>query len=70
MQAPKMQVVADAAAALVVLLIAAALSIYKPQGRTDERAPKWVRVSGAIVGLFIIAFIVRHVAGGVMHSHL
>ena len=70
MQGPKMQVAADATAALVVLLIAAVLSIYKPQGRIDENAPLWVRISGAILGLFVFAFILRHIAGGGMHSHL
>jgi hypothetical protein len=70
MQGPKMQVVADAAAALLVLLIAAALSIYKPQGRTDGPTPRWVYVSGAIVVVMMITFVIRHLAGGGMHSHL
>jgi hypothetical protein len=68
MQGPKMQVVADAAAALLILLIAAALSIYKPQGRTAEAAPRWVRISGAIVAMSIVAVVVRHLAGG-MQTH-
>ena len=69
LQGPKMQVVADASAALVVLLIAAALSIYKPQGRTDEKAPRWVRVSGAIIGFLIVVFVFRHVTSGGIHSN-
>lgn len=69
LQGPKMQVVADAGAALVVLLIAAALSIYKPHGRTDEAAPRWVRVSGAIAGILIVVFMLRHIAGGGLHAH-
>lgn len=70
LQGPKMQVVADAGAAVVVLLIAVGLSVYKPSGRTDEPAPRWVRVSGAAVLLLIVAFVARHLAGGGMHSHL
>ena len=70
LQGPKMQVVADAGAAVVVLLIAVGLSVYKPSGRTDEPAPRWVRVSGAAVVLLIVAFVARHLAGGGMHSHL
>ena len=46
LQGPKMQMVADAGGAVVVLLIAVGLSIYKPPGRTDEPAPRWVSVSG------------------------
>jgi protein-S-isoprenylcysteine O-methyltransferase Ste14 len=69
LQGPKMQVVADAGAAVAVLLIAAALSIYKPTGRTDEPAPQWVRVSGAILVLLIIAIAIRHLSNGGMRSH-
>lgn len=70
LEGPRMQVAADAGAAVVVLLIAAALSIYKPAGRTDQPAPRWVRVSGAAVLLLIVAFVARHLAGGGMQSHL
>lgn len=69
LEGPKMQVVADAGAALVVLVVAAALSVYKPGGRTDEPAPRWVRISSVVVGLFIMAFVLRHITGGGMHSH-
>lgn len=70
MQGPKMQVVADAGAALLVLLIATALSIYKPQGRTDGVTPRWVYVSGAAVVAMILGVVVWHVIGGGMQSHL
>ena len=70
MQGPKMQVVADAAAALLVLLIAAALSIYKPQGRTDGPTPRWVYVTGTIVVVMMMTLVMRHLAGGGMQSHL
>lgn len=69
LQGPKLQVVADAGAAVIVLLTAAALSIYKPAGRTDEPAPRWVRISGMAVFLLVAAFVARHIAGGGMHSH-
>jgi hypothetical protein len=68
LQGPKMQVVADAGAAVIVLLIAVGLSIYKPPGRTDEPAPRWVRVSAAAIALLVVAFVLRHVAGGGMHG--
>jgi hypothetical protein len=70
LQGPRVQVVADAGAAVVVLVIAVGISVYKPSGRTDEPAPRWVRVSGAVVLLLIMAFAARHLAGGGMHSHL
>jgi hypothetical protein len=69
LQGPKMQVVADAGAAVVVLLIAVLLSIYKPAGRTDEPPPKWVRISGAAVVLLIVAVAFRHLSKGGMPSH-
>ncbi len=70
LQGPRMQVVADAGAAVLALLIAVGLSVYKPSGRTDEPAPRWVRVSGAAVLLLIFAFVARHLTAGGMHSHL
>jgi hypothetical protein len=70
LQGAKMQVVADAGAAIVVLLIAAALSIYKPPGRTDEKAPRWVQVAGAVLLVMIVAFAVRHASSGSAGSHL
>lgn len=70
LQGPKMQVVADAGAALIVLLIAAALSIYKPAGRTDQAAPRWVRVCGVGLALMLGVVVVRHLLGGGMQSHL
>jgi hypothetical protein len=69
LQGPQIQIVADASAAVVVLLIAVGLSVYKPSGPTDEPAPRWVRVSGAVVLLLIATFAARHLAGGVVHSH-
>lgn len=69
LQGPKMQVVADSGAAVIVLLVAAALSIYKPAGRTDQPAPRWVRVSTAAVVLLVIGAVVCHIAGGGMQSH-
>lgn len=69
LQGQKMQVVADSGAAVVVLLIAVGLSVYKPSGRTDEPAPRWVRVSGAAILLLLVGLVARHLAGGGMQSH-
>lgn len=80
---PRMRLVADAAAAVVVLAIAVVLSVYKPQGLTPwaTRAES----SGAVtvvsrrtafsylfwftVGALLVAVIVRHLLGGAMQSH-
>ena len=80
---PRIRLVADAAAALVVLLIAVALSVYKPQGMT----PFGVRAESAgtariatgqtaftylfwiTVVIFLLAAIVRHLLSGGMQSH-
>jgi hypothetical protein len=80
---PRMRLVADAAAALVVLLIAVALSVYKPQGMT----PFGMRVSASgaatvagrqtaftylfwlTVAILLATVIARHLLGGGMQSH-
>ncbi|HYE89334.1 MAG TPA: hypothetical protein VEA16_23450 [Vicinamibacterales bacterium] len=69
LQAPKMQVVADAGAAVLVLLIAIGLSVYKPAGATGDRAPRWVRISAACLAIGLLVVVLRHVAGGSMQSH-
>lgn len=80
---PRMRLVADAAAALVVLLIAVALSVYKPQGMTPfgmrAESSGTVKVAGrqtAFTYLFwltlvvlVLAFIARHLLSGEMQSH-
>jgi hypothetical protein len=79
----RIQLTADAGAALVVLVITTALSIYKPggltaYGRTRFRLPPAVDSAGdslwgryvllGIVALVILAIVV-HLAGGGLHAH-
>lgn len=77
--APRMQLVGDAVAATVVLAIAVALSVYKPQGLTPFGPPRDVGVGrqGPFVYIFwagiitlLVTLIVRHLFGGGMQSHL
>lgn len=76
---PRMQLVADAGAASIVLLIAIALSIFKPQGRTPfggpvmdgtevtaERTPMFYSFWLVMVAV-ILAVVIRHLAGGMPH---
>ena len=79
----RMPLVADAAAALVVLGIAVVLSVYKPQGLTPwgvrAESPGAVTVANGqtafsylfwlTVGALLLALIVRHLLGGGMQSH-
>lgn len=77
----RMQLVADAGAAILVLLIATTLSVYKPEGRTPygrrqrERplvvasTPRWVLVSGIILIILLLVFVVQHLANGGFAGH-
>jgi len=78
---PRMQLVADAGAASVILLIAIALSIFKPQGRTPsggpisdgsqvtaERTPM-VYAFWFVMVAVIIAVVIRHLTGGMPGHH-
>jgi hypothetical protein len=80
----RLQLVADAAGALVVLLVATALSVYKPWGMTvygrrqlEQRGiafgpaagVRWGRyVLFGIIGL-VLVIIAVHLAGGGLHHH-
>lgn len=81
----RIQLVGDAVAAIIVLLVATALSVFKPQGMTpfgrnqssrpDEfdqtGTPRWVRVFGIIVAVILIAFVlIKHLAGGGLSHHM
>lgn len=78
---PRMQLVADAGAASVVLLIAIVLSIFKPQGRTSlvgvqadgsqelaGRTPMVYAFWVAVIALFL-AIVIRHLSGGMPGHH-
>ncbi len=82
----RIQLVADAVAALVVLLVATALSVFKPQGLTRFgrtqmnsgadtngliNAPRWVRVFGIIVIVALVAIVlIKHLASGGLSHHM
>jgi hypothetical protein len=74
---PRTQLIADAGAATVVLLIAIALSVYKPRGHTPfarpqsdealmitDRATPMAYAFWIAVTLLILAFVIRHISGG------
>lgn len=80
---PRMRLVADAAAAVVVLLIAVALSVYKPQGMTPlgmrSESAETIQAGSAqtvftylfwlTLAVLVLAFIARHLSSGGMRSH-
>lgn len=80
----RLQLVGDAIAAIVVLLIATWLSIFKPQGLTPfgrsphglpaiekGELPRWVRVSGIIiVAVFVVVFLIKHLTSGGLAHHM
>jgi len=57
LHAMRVQLVADAGLALGALLVAAALAVYKPQGKTGERMPHWFKLL-ALIG--VVMLIVGH----------
>ena len=76
------QLVADAALAVVVLLVNTTLSVFKPWGKTrrgrrlatdEPGAPappsNALKVALVLVGLLVLGFIVAHLAGGGLHGH-
>jgi hypothetical protein len=78
---PRMQLVADAGAAAIVLLIAIVLSIFKPQGRTSlgavnvdgsyevaARSPMVYAFWVTVIAL-ILAIVIRHLSGGMASHH-
>lgn len=81
----RIQLVADAVAAVVVLLVATALSVFKPQGLTrfgrnqnfstdangQISSPRWVRVFGIIlIVVLVAAFLIKHLASGGLGHHM
>ena len=78
---PRMQLVADAGAASVVLLTAIVLSVFKPQGRTSfggvqadgpqelaGRTPMVYAFWVTVIAL-ILAIVIRHLSGGIPGHH-
>ncbi len=77
----RLQLVLDSAAALVVLLIAAALGVYKPRGQTPWTRPRdgavpgtsspgrWLKVLTVAAALAIAAILIAHLTGHSPHQH-
>lgn len=80
LQGVRVQLVGDAVAALLALLVATGLSVWKPRGVTpygrahggaaDEgagstaSAPRWVHVSGSVVLILVLLFVIKHLLVG------
>jgi hypothetical protein len=79
----RLQLVADAAAALLMLLATTTLSVYKPWGmtpygqgkqperRTTTNSPWRLFVLFGMIGLVLLLFVVLHLTGGLggLHTH-
>lgn len=74
----RVQLVADAGAALLALLLATALSVYKPRGITpfgrrvpqeQYRVSRSARGLGIILLILVLLFVIMHLAGGGMPNH-
>ena len=75
---PRMQLLGDAAAAALVLMVAIGLSVFKPRGRTSfgassdplegraERTPMFYAFWATIFAL-VATVVLRHIAGGMPH---
>lgn len=64
----ELQLVGDAGAAAIVLLIAVTLSVFKPEGRIagDAKPTPFVYGCWVAVGLLLFAIVLRHLSGGMM----
>lgn len=67
----KLQLVVDAIAALIILLIATVLSVYKPvgltpygqgklQGKEHAVNPRWVKGFALTAGILLVIFVLKH----------
>jgi hypothetical protein len=83
-QGLRIQLIADAAAAVVVLLLATALSVYKPQGLTPfgrkqdgevigevaaTNEARWRLIFAFVLTALIVFVVIKHLSGGGMHHH-
>ncbi|QYX76163.1 hypothetical protein [Streptomyces akebiae] len=41
----------------------------RPDAPDDHRAPRWVKISAAVVVALIVVFVIVHLAGGGMVGH-
>lgn len=80
----ELQLVVDAGAALLALVVATTLGVYKPRGLTPygrrklaigraapstTSTPRWVYVCGSLVGGLILLFVVLHATGRGLGGH-
>ncbi|HEX6703781.1 MAG TPA: hypothetical protein VF169_03395 [Albitalea sp.] len=67
----RVQLIADSAVAIAVLVFTTVLAIYKPRGTTSksEPAPTWVKWLRGIALAGAGAFLVAHLLGGGMGQH-
>ena len=64
------QLVVDAGLAILGLLIAATLSVYKPWGRVGDELSKGFRFVVATAAVIVLVLVVlRHVIGGGVAGH-
>jgi hypothetical protein len=75
LQQLRIQLVADAGAALAALFVATTLSVYKPKGltpygrRTTMSTPRWVKTWGIAVLVLVLLIVVMHLTGHGLHDH-
>lgn len=76
----RLQLVLDSAAAIVVLMVAAALGVYKPAGRTPWARPRdagalraptgrWLKVFLGVAAITLASIVVAHLTGHSPHQH-
>jgi hypothetical protein len=80
----QVQLVVNAGAALVALLTATALAVYKPRGltpygrrkqsRRESRpvaagTPRWVKLSSAVIAMLLLLFVLLHLTGRGLGLH-
>lgn len=66
----RIQLVADAGAALLVLLVNTGLSVFRPKGLIPAAGmPRWVKAAAIAAIVLVLAFVAAHLAGGGLHRH-
>ena len=78
----QVQLAVNAAAAILVLMVATALSIYKPRGLTPFGArigrggaavvnatPTWVKAVGLVIACTVLTIVILHLTGRGLGSH-
>jgi hypothetical protein len=76
----RVQLIADAVGAIIALLVATVLSVYKPRGLTAygrrdatvvrpvTSAPDWVRLARIVAIVLVALFVIAHLAGRGLHG--